>query len=265
MKSRAILGAVFLAFLLTPAAGLAQEDYERGDLLFIETIKVLPKDAKAYEATIAKVVEAARLAQMSPDFKWAFMNDGFTYALVYPFKKMAYWDDPQQWMRAFQGTPGEAKLNEAFGEFSQLSMRTVSAEVVEHVKDWSYDPATPVQDAYLAHLESFWVASGKQEQFAEVTKEIMAFFKELSYPYSIAGHRTHFGDTDRATFVIWYNDRGAFYGANSVDKLVAKKAMSEKWGALMGRLAEVVVDHDHGDMDYKPNMSYWPEPTGATN
>ncbi len=265
MKTRAILGTALVAFLLAPAASLAQEGYERGDLLFIETIKVMPKDAQAYEATMAKVVEAAQLANMGADYKWAFMNKGFTYTLVYPFKNMAYWDDPQQWMRAFQGTPGEAKLNEAFGEYNQLSMRTVSAEVVEHVKDWSYDPAMAMQDAMLAHVVSFWLMSGQQEQFNEVTKEIMAFFKEVGYPYSISGHRTLFGDTDRATFVIWYNDRGAFYGANSLDKLVEKKGMGEKWGALMGRLAEVVIDHDSGDMDYKPNMSHWPEAQAATN
>ncbi len=265
MRIRAILGTALLAFLLTPAAALAQESYERGEMLFIETVKVMPKDAQAYEATIAKVVEAAELAKMSADYKWAFMNDGFTYTLVYPFNKMAYWDDPQQWMRAFQGTAGEAKLNEAFAEFSNLSMRTVAAEVVEHVKDWSYSPAMEMDDSYLAHVEEFWVMSGKQEQFNEITKEIMAFFKELGYPYAIAGHRTLFGDTDRVTFVIWFNDRGMFYGANSVEKLVEKQGMGEKWGALMGKLSQVVVDHDHGDMDFKPNMSYWPEPEGATN
>ncbi len=265
MKTRAILGAALLAFLLAPAAALAQEDYERGELLYIETVKVMPKDAQAYEATIAKVVEAARLAKMSADYKWAFMNDGFTYTLVYPFKKMAYWDDPQQWMRAFQGTAGETKLNEAFGEYNQLSIRTVAAEVVEHMKDWSYSPAMEMEDSYLAHVEEFWVMSGKQEQFGEITKEIMAFFKELGYPYAIGGHRTLFGDTDRVTFVIWYNDRGTFYGANSIEQLAAKKGMSEKWGGLMGRLAQVVVDHDHGDMDFKQNMSYWPEAQAATN
>jgi hypothetical protein len=264
MRTRAILLPLFLGLLL-PSALRAQSDNEqRGDLLYIETVKVSPADAAAYEAGIAKVVKAAELAELGEGFKWAFMNDMFTYTLVYPFGDFAYWDDRDQWMRQFGDTPGEAMLKEAFGELSDLSTRVVAAEVVEHVKDWSYEPKKSRPDATKAHIDVFWVKSGKGEEFSELTKDVMAFFGEIGYVYPVAGHRVHFGDTDRRVFVIWYDDAAGFYGANSLETLVEKKGAGERWGKLMARMATLIVDADHGDSELKPGMTYWPVSETAT-
>jgi hypothetical protein len=265
MKTRAILSPLLLLLLLPVAVRAQEEDYQRGKLMYVQTVKVTPAHAAAYEAAVGKIVKAAEMAKLGPGYKWAFMNDMFTYTLVYPFSDFAYWDDPEQWMRQFKGTEGEATLQEAFQEFGKLDTRVVMSEVVEHVEDWSYQPEKTREDATMAHFTEFWLKSGKEEQFTEVTKEIMGFFKKLGYGYEVSGHRVHFGDTDRRVFVTWYDDRGSFYGANSLDALIEKKGMGEKWGELMSRMSELIVDGDHSDSELKQAMTYWPEMEKATH
>lgn len=265
MKTRAIL-FTFLAALLVPLSVQAQEDEdERGQLLFIQTVEVMPEDVMAYESTMGMVVKAAELSHVSADFKWAIMNDNFTYTLVFPIKEFAYFDTPDQWLSQFKDTEGESTLQEAFQKFSEIDMRVVNTEIVEHVEDWSYTPAVELAEADNAHIHSFRIKAGQAEAFGGVAKEIMAFFKELDYPYATAGHRTHFGDTGLATFVIWYDDPGAFHGANDLEALIEKKGMSDKWGELSGRLSKTITGAQHSDGVIKWNMTYWPEPDEATH
>jgi len=265
MKTRAILFS-FLTALLVPLSLPAQEDEdERGQLLFIQVIDVMPEDVMAYENAMSTVVKAAGAAQLSEGFKWSIWNDDFTYTLVFPIKEYAYFDTPDQWMKQFEGTAGEAVLQEAFQAFSEVDMRVRSTEIVEHVEDWTYSPPTPVEGADYAHVHSFRIKPNQDEAFGEVIKDISAFFGDLDYPYALAGHRTHFGDSGLATFVIWHDDPGAYHGANNIDNLVEKKMMGDRWSELMGRLAKTILGSQHGDQEYKPELSYWPMPEGATN
>lgn len=266
MKTRAILWCLLLA-LLVPFSAQAQEDEQkRGEMLFIETIKVMPADVPDYEAAIAKVVQAAEMAGLSPDYRWAFMNDMYTYTLVFPFKDMAYWDDPDQWERQFEGTEGAEALQAAFEAFSEIDTRVVASEVMEHVQDWSYTPATlPAATAENAHLTVFWLKSGVGDEFTEVTKDIMALLKEVGYTYPVAGHRVHFGDTNRRIFVTWFDNKSSFYGEKSLMAVLERKGAGERWGELMGSLSALIIDGDHSDVVYKLEMSYWPETQEATN
>ncbi len=266
MKTRAILWCLLLPLLVPFSAQAQEEEQERGEMLFIETIKVMPEDVPAYEAAIAKVVQAAEMAGLSPDYKWAFMNDMYTYTLVFPFKDMAYWDDPDQWMRQYEGTEGEEALQAAFKEFSEIDTRVVASEVMEHVEDWSYTPATSAAaDAENVHLTVFWLKSGKGDEFTQVTKDIMALLKEIGYPYPVAGHRVRFGDTNRRIFVTWFDNKSNFYGEKSLMAVIEKKGAGERWGELMSRISALIIDGDHSDAVYKPEMSYWPETQEATN
>lgn len=258
MKSRLIVGALLLP-LLVPLTGAAQEGSERGQLFWVETIEVQPSDAMGYEAVVAKVVKAAGEAGLSTDYKWAFWRDLYTYTLVFPISNFAYWDDPNQWERQFEGTPGEQALEDAFAEFSTLNARTVSSEVIEEVADWSYAPAAAVADELnLAHVDELWIKPGKQQEFGELIEEFGAFFGEVGYRYPVDGHRVHFGDTGRAIFVTFYDSKEAYYGANSLDRLIAEKGAGEKWGDLLERLSAVMVGMEHGDAEMQAGMTYWP-------
>jgi hypothetical protein len=71
------------------STALAQEaEYEAAEYegpMFSEIIEfdVSPADAAAFEMTMEKIVEAAKLADMSADYGWMFYRNGSTFTLVY--------------------------------------------------------------------------------------------------------------------------------------------------------------------------------------
>jgi nucleotide-binding universal stress UspA family protein len=264
MKRNAARWAL-LAALLVPASTWAQEEgSERGDLLYMQTIKVMPSDARAYEAVMAKIAGAAELAGLGHKYAWTMMNTAFTYTMVFPFEDFSYWDDPQQWMRQFQGTEGEEKLQEAIQEFYRLDTRVVASEVLEHVKEWSYQPEASERTKGFANITEFWLKSGKEQQYGELVKDVVTVLEEIGYPYPITGHRVHFGDSGRTVFVTWYDDRASYYGVNSLERLLREKDALARWGELLSRLPELVLDLSDRDATIKPRMSYWPEQEGGT-
>lgn len=260
MKSR-IVSALMVAALAAPTMALAQEEqeYQRGELVEVFTWEIQPDQAMAFEAAVEKIVEAAKVADLA-DYKWSFWNDVYTYTLVYPVGNFAYFDDPEQWMRPIMGTPGEEMLTEAFAAFDDINSRVVAQEIAEHKMDWSYEPeAAEMMEPGYVHVDEFWVRGGKDDEFDEVVKEFMAFFKEMGYAYSVYGHEMHFGDAGRAVFVTTIDDLGAYYGPKGIEVAIEANDAGERWEELLGKLAGVVNRHSHGNMAFMPNMTYWPE------
>jgi hypothetical protein len=264
MKNSAALWALVAVLLVPASAGAQEEGYERGDLLYVQTIKVMPTDARAYEAVMVKMAEAAELAGLSDEYGWTFMNTAFTYTMVFPFEDFAHWDDPQQWLRQFQGTEGEAILQDAIQEFHRLDTRVAASEVLEHVKEWSYEPEAAVGTMAFANITEFWLKPGREPQYGELVKDVVAVLEEIDYPYAVTGHRVHFGDSGRTVFVTWYDDRASYYGVNSLDRLLIEKEAMGRWGELLSRLPELVLDVSDRDATIKPRMSYWPGQEGGT-
>lgn len=264
MKARLILGVLLTAALAAAPGALAQEEDSEGRVVQVQTWNVEPSDAARFEAAIEKVVEAAGQAGLTRDYGWSFYNELFTYTLVYPVENMAYFDDPDQWMRQFQGTPGEETLNAAFAEFDYVSSKVVANEIAEHLTEWTYEPAGSDGDYGYAHVDEFWVKSGMDDEFGELVKEFMAFFKEIGYTYPIYGHRVRFGDSGRRVFVTVFDSKEAFYGSRSLDNLIEMKGAGEQWGGLLERFAKVITAAKHSDTEYQPHLSYWPAETQAT-
>jgi hypothetical protein len=258
MSTRWIAWTLALGLAL-PGGAAAQESAQPRVLFEILTWKVEPADAPAFEAAVRKIVAAATEAKLSRSYGWFFYNELYDYTLVYPVKNMAYFDDPQQWERQFQGTPGEKMLGEAFQAFGDLRYRIVEHEVLEEVADWSYAPASPPAQAPWAHVDNFWVKPGKEQQFDALTKEFVQFVKENGYAYAVDGHRVHFGDQQKTVFVTFFDSKDAFYGRNGLDALVTRKKVQEKWADMIRRLSLVVSDIEHFDSRYRPDLSYWPE------
>lgn len=256
MSSRWILAALALGLVL-PSAAAAQESAEKGQLAEIITWKVEPADAPTFEATIRKIVTAATQAKLSQGYGWFLYNDLFEYTLVFPVEAMAYFDDPQVWERQFEGTPGEPTLGEAFQAFGSLRYRTTDHHVIEEVEEWGYTPDKPPAETPWAHVDRFWVRPGSQPDFDALTKEFVAFLKEIGYGYEIVAHRVHFGEGQTA-FVTFYDSREAFYGAKGLEALVSQKKAQQKYGDLVRRLSQLIFDADHFDTHYRPDLSYWP-------
>ncbi len=135
---RPFLTVALLVATAMPYTAVAQEASPGGQKLYVATFRVLPADAARYEATTEKLVAAAQEINLDAGYGWTYWNDVFDYSLVYPFENMAYWDDPEQWARQFQGTPVEASVNELFAEFGSITSEATALEVLETVPNWSY-------------------------------------------------------------------------------------------------------------------------------
>ena len=210
-----------------------------------------------------KIVEAAKQAGLAGDRRWAISTGSWgEYILYYPVANHAYFDDPEQFMRSFQGTPGEALLQEGMAQFMATGIKTASRELIRGVPAWSYAPEGSEGDGNpMGKVHTFWLKPGANEKIDAVAKDFMAFFKEVGYSYSVYGSRTEFGDVSRVQFVEWFDSHENYYGVNSLQKLIEAKGKSEAWETLLGRLGELVTRSENSDIEWRADLSYWPETT----
>ncbi len=270
MKSR-ILSLALLAILAAPAALFAQEEgeegYKRGQLFQVSTWEVDPADARAFENTAKQIAEAAGTSNIGWGYRWGFWQQASQFTLVRPVVSFGYFDEPGQFMLAFEGTEGEDQMTEAFAQFPKIRSRTVMEEIAEVKNDWSYRvDSFDFDNMRFAHIDVIWPRSGMDEEFEKLNKEWVSFFKDLEYPYPYDANQVHFGDTGRTVYVTFIDDLAAYYGENELMKLVEAKNMGERSEQLDDQFNAVTARWEHYNITYRPDMSYWPEPPQqATN
>jgi hypothetical protein len=258
MRTRLILGTLLVA-LAVPVAALSQEAPERGQLGEWVIWQVAPDAAGSFEAVVKKVVEAAELAALGEEHGWVLWQSGFMYGLYGSVEDMAQFDDPEAFMRAFQGTAGEAKLMEAMEEFGTLDFDVLSREVVEAPPDWRYMPENPyAEETPIARVYESWMKPGTEMKADEITKEWVAYLKEVGYGYEAFGLRVHFGDVSRLIYVTYIDNEANYFGANSLMKLVEEKGFSEKWGDLGERWNKLIRRYDETTWTHRADLSYLP-------
>ena len=138
--ARRALTVLIVAGFALPTAVNAQEQQEKGEMAQIIQWKVQPDQAMEFEAGIGGIVEAAEAAGLA-DYRWLFWNDLYTYTLVFPVADMAYFNDPDQWMRGIFGTAGEETLTAAFETLGPIQSDVILNQIVEEDASISYWPA----------------------------------------------------------------------------------------------------------------------------
>ncbi len=258
MRNR-IPALALLVGLAAPAALPAQEGAKRGQLFEVSTWEIDPADAPAFEDAVKQVAEAA--AKSKIEYRWMFWQDGSQFTLVFPVSSFAYFDDPEQFVRAFQGTPGEAQMREAMAKFPQIRSQVVSEEMFELKEEWSYQVEGFGFDKikYL-HIDVIWARPGVDEEFDQLNKEWVQLFKDLAYPYPYNTHEVHFGDTGRTVYVTLIDDLSMFYGENDLMTWMEKKNMGARAEALDKRFNAVTDRWKHHTATLRADLSYWPEP-----
>ncbi len=261
MKNRFIPLALLLA-LAAPASLLAQEEesYEPGQLYQVTTWRVDPADATAWEGAVMQIVEAAEVSNIGPAHRWAFWQDGTKYTLVFPMANFASLDDPQEFMRAFADTEGEAMMKEAMDKFQGFRADTEADEIVEIKSDWSYEVEGFDMGAIeYAHLDELWTRPGMSDEFEQLNEDFVALFKDIEYPYPYDAHTVRIGQS-RTIYVTFIDDLAAYYGENDLMKLIEAKNQSERWEEIMAQFNNTVDRFEHYNIAYRSDMSYWPEP-----
>lgn len=250
-----LLGATLL-LLPQPGALMAQEEEEQAPgYAYVMTVDVDIADRQAYEEALTGLVKAAGEAGIPAENSWYFWSHASGYTLVYPFKNMAYWDDPGQFWRKFDGTPGEAGLD-AF----RAAMREIHTEAASEITvsdpAWGYWPEG-YTEVKVAHVHNDWLNPGSDAAYDELAKEYIAFLGEIGYPYAVQGHRTLIGG-DKMTWVTFADNLAGYFSEANWEDLIAAADAQEKWDGLIGKWASLVSRYEHMSASYEEEMSFTP-------
>ena len=252
---RRVLTAVGCAALMLPllAAPASAQEMEQGDLGMLMQVEVAPAHRAAYRAAIEKLGEAATAAGIT-DYQWHFWGNATGFTLYYPIDAFAYFDDPQQLWRSFEGTDGQAGRDEFFAAMQEIPSHS-STEVIESIPSLTYWPEG-FSDVNANHVHYEWLADGvTEEQWMENAKEWVAFFEKIGYPYGARAYRTRIGD-DRMTWVFFVPSLAEFHSDASWDDLVEAAGAQDELDALGEAWNKVVRRMEHESSGYIESMSY---------
>jgi hypothetical protein len=259
MKMRTLIAASLLTGVLAPTVAAQEESSERGQLWRVRMFEVAPADVIPWVTAVRKIVAAAEAANLEQQWGWTVWVDFPRYYVSSPVTNMAAFDDPDAWTRQFEGTPGQATLQEAMQELQPLHARVVSDEIYEHEMDWSYLPAEPAFDGASggAELSEFYILPGKAEEFQAIVGEAIDMLSQIGYPYTMNGYRIIMGEGSKTVFVTFWDNREAYYGVNSQDRLLEQHGMTEAWQGLVARMLGTISDFKTRMIDYEPPLSHW--------
>lgn len=244
--------------LVAAAPAVAQEAEDRPGYSHIEAYEVEPAHTPRFLEAVAKAAEAARQASLAPRFGWGLYVRDNTFYVVSNLESMAAFDDPDLWTRQFEGTSGQATLDEAMGLFAEVRMRGEGA-VERGVSEWTYTPATPaasLEEHGGVHVIEDVVKFGREEAFGENTKSLLTILEEIAYPYPVLASRTVIGRTGVVSFAVVYDDLASFYGENELEKLLAEAGKAGAWEALVAERRAMVSDVESFTARYLPAHSY---------
>jgi len=256
MKPRFV--PLMLALMMTGLTGPVQAQDDQGQIWEVQTISVRPDHIDEFMAAVGEIRAAAEAANLAEEWAWHIWSDGFDVMIASPTQNMASFDDPEAWMRAFQGTPGEAILNEAMQKImTEISAFPIRDEVMIQDPDWAYEPQTPrFEQPSFAEMIEFRIRPGMAEQLEAVIGELMAFQEKTQPDSPMNGYRVRFGDVGRVVFLIFTDSWANFYGPYSMEAKVKADGTEAEWEAIMTRFRDCILDFNSTQIAYHADLSY---------
>lgn len=243
------------------AAAPAQAQEGETSYAVVTTYDVASADAAAFEEVVMKVKQAAEEAGMGYEFRWAVHQNGSKYEFAGWRTTMGSFDNPNAFIEAMQGTPGEATMQEAFGMYAQLDVPTDMTVYVQ-VPEWTYWPAeggvAPGEHAGLMVFVD-WVPYANNQAFDENTRQLIAMLGEMGFPYPIMGHRTLIGEGGVATFVLLHDGLDKFYGENAMENYLSEAGLAEQWGEVIQARRGMMRRSMSYPSYFRPDLSYMPD------
>lgn len=251
------LAALVAALSVEPV--LAQED-AAPTLATVQEFEVAPGDMEAFEDAVGKIVEAAGQAELAPKYRWSvYQKDDAFYVVDWP-ESMADFDDQDEWYRQYQGTPGEATLNEAFEAMAGLDVAH-DMWVDEELTELAYEPPEPMEfgDHGGVWIATEWIRMGQEEAVAENTRNLTALLEEIGFQYPVIFHRTRVGEGGRLSVVVPFDTPANLYGPKSLEAALEASDAGPRWGQLMQERNGLLRDMESGLYMYRTDLSYMPE------
>lgn len=261
---RNLISSLLAAVLVVASATPTPAQSEAPTRYQLEQFHVRASDIPAFEAAVQKIVRAAGEAELEARYGWSMYQEGPRFTVVAPVWTMAQFDDPEEWIRQFEGTPGHATLMSAFGELSELHT-TMRNTVVMAMPELHYDPPDDGEgEPRYARVLVASVRSGMDEAFNANMKEWFAALDELDYPYHVHAYRTIIGNGGEVHVVFDHDDWSKFRGENDLAALFEKKGKGEEYSRLVDGLLATLNDYRFEDLTYQPDLSYMPEAESAS-
>lgn len=241
----------------TPAA--AQEDADPGYTV-VTTLEVAPPDRAAFTDAVRTVRDAAEAAGLGAEFRWEIYNRDDTFYFVSWRESMASFDDPEAFMRQFEGTPHAQTIRGAMQSFEKLRVKA-SSSVSRALPEWSYVPESPAVEAGRhagVYVISNRIGSASEAAFGESTQGIMRMLGEMGYPYPVYASRVMLGE-EAVEFVIPFDTPGNFWGQHSLPAHLEQSGMGEAWESHMRERGSMLLDTESMMAFFMPELSYMPE------
>lgn len=237
--------------------GQAAQDAEAAPYLIITHYQVALSDAQTFTRNAETIREAAEQAGLGAEFGWTLWRDGDDFFLASPRESLSSLEDPEAFMRQFEGTPGQQTLERAFQGFEGLDMQA-NSYVVRSRPEWSYEPERPALqgDPGGAYVIREWTEVGSEEELAQNQERLVRVLREVDFPYPAQVYQVVVGDLGRLETVVLFDDLARFYGENSLESLLEATGQGQAWGNVMETRQDFVRKLETFTIQYVPDASY---------
>lgn len=250
--------AVVLLVLALAAPVRAQDETQYVE---VSRVELAPGDADAFLEAVKTVRDAAMEVDLDARFAWdAYRWDNAIYFVTW-HDSMADFEDPEAFVRAFQGTAVADRVMAAFESTGSLRVIEGINEVYRSRPDMSYMPATPgvepggQEGVYVIRQ---WPAGGDPSAYEESAKDFMGMLTEMGAPYPVFTSQNVIG---RGGYVIAvpFESMSSFYGENSLEQGLAQSGMGDRWMRHEAEHRALLADAETFHLWYLPEHSYRPE------
>ena len=242
-----------LALLALPV--LAQ-DAPPPPIYQVTTLELAPATMGAFRSGMARQAAAAKELNLpAAEAGWWTYSEGNRLIIVAPRTRDAVLGRPAMGTRARirAANPGlDSAIDKAYGG---AQSRLVSQELIVEAPNLSYTAATQVEVGAI-QVADIIIAPGQGQAFNEAVQAMNKVRTDIGYPYTVLAFRVRFGET-RTQLVTLFDSREAFFGKNSIDRLLAGKPEAQAaWQVAIGKIVAAVESYEFTLSDYSANLSY---------
>lgn len=256
-RSNAALAAIVLS-LGVAAPSIAQEAPQFSE---VSRLEFAPADVEPFLEAVKTVRDAAVEANLAARFAWdVYRWDNSIYFVTW-HESLVNFEDPEAFVRAFQGTAVADRAMAAFESTMDLHVREGINEVFRARPDMSYTPASPAmaegEHAGVLVIRQ-WPAGGEPGAYEESAKGFTGMLTEMGGPYPVFVSQNVIG---RGGYVLAvpFDAMSSLYGENSLEEGLAASGMGERWAGHQTAHRELLADTESFHVMYLPEHSYRPE------
>ncbi len=249
--------AMALALGLTTPL-IAQEDAEPG-YVEVSQLELAPADVDGFLDMVKTVRDAAVETSLDARFAWdVYRRDNRIYFVSW-HQSMVDFEDPEAFVRAFQGTSVANRVMAAFERTNSMHFQDGLSEVSRARPDMSYMPASPAMmegEQGGVYVLRQWPA-GDDQAYEESVKDFMGMLTEMGGPYPVFVSQNMIG---KGGYIIAvpFDNLANFYGANSLQTGLAASGMASRWAEHEAAHQKLLSDVESFEVMYLPEHSYRP-------